>query len=133
MCSVDEKFPWKKDKKLFDEAIELFEKRREYENWVIFRFGCELSDLDDIDLIFRGPNEYPDAILVKVDARTGKISKALDVEFEENSSSFKEHGHDPEKCDLIVCARDDWKEKFPNEKCPLPVHVVVGKTYTVAS
>jgi len=44
-----------------------------------------------------------------------------------NSSDFKKHGHDLEMCDLIVCAQDDWKERFPNEKCPLRVHVVQGK------
>ena len=118
MSSVFEKIPWKKDKELLDEVDQLFLKRQ-YENWVIFRFGCELGDADDIDLVFRG--KYPDAILVK---RTEEELEALNVEFEEYSSNFKEHGHDPEKCDLIVCAYDDWEEKFPNEKCPLPVHVV---------
>jgi len=78
LSSVFEKFPWKKDKKLVDEAKELFAKRQ-YEKWVIFRFGHELGDLDDIDLIF--PSQYPDAILVKV--RNGEVVEALNVEFEE--------------------------------------------------
>jgi len=122
MSNFFEKFPWKKDKELFEEATELFTKRQ-YENWVIFRFGCDLEDADDLDLIFRG--RYPDAILIKV--REGEIVEALNVEFEENSSNFK--GHNPEKCDLIVCARDDWNEKFPNEKCSLPVYVVSSKFF----
>lgn len=92
-----------------------------YENWVIFRFGCELSNIDDVDLIFRG-QRYPDAILVRV--RNGEIKEALNVEFEERSSDFKIHKHDPEKCDLIVCAEDGWEERWPSQKCPLPVNIV---------
>jgi len=121
LCSIFEKLPWKKDEKLFDEATELLTKRQ-YENWVIYRFGIELAETEDIDLVFRPPKEYPDAILIQ------RISeediKTLNVEFEEYSSDFKAHDHDPEKCDLIVCGYHDWKEKFPNEKCPLPVYVV---------
>lgn len=125
---VFEKFPWKKDLEMIEEAGELFEKRQ-YENWVIFRFGCELGEknIDDVDLIFRG-QEYPDAILLIFDEK-GNVLKGLYVEFEENSSSFK--GHDPEKCDLIVCARHDWNNKFPNEKCPLPVYVIGGKYFPI--
>ncbi len=40
------------------------------------------------------------------------------IEFESQSSSFIEHGHDPKLCDIIVCWHDDldrdWKEKYPN-------------------
>ncbi|MFX1513019.1 MAG: hypothetical protein ACFFCQ_10565 [Promethearchaeota archaeon] len=114
-------FPWKKDLELVDEAQELFNKKQ-YENWVIFRFGSELASIDDVDLIFRAPTDYPDAILVKV--KNGEILQALNAEFEENSSNFKDHAHDPLKCDLIVCARDDWKKRFPNEECKVPIYVV---------
>jgi len=118
LCLTFEKLPWKEDKDLLEEVDQLFVKRQ-YENWVIFRFGCELGDRDGVDLVFRG--KYPDAILVKM---TGEKLEALNIEFEERSSDFKRHGHDPEKCDLIVCAYDDWKEKYPNDRCPLPVYVV---------
>ena len=37
------------------------------------------------------------------------------IEFEYESSTFIRYGHDPEKCDLIVCWVDDWKD------CPIPV------------
>lgn len=117
MSSVFDRLPWRKDEKLFEEAGKLFTKRQ-YENWVIFKFGYELGDVDDIDIIFR--NRYPDAILVKV--RDGEVVNGLYVEFEEYSSNFK--GHDPKKCDLIVCAYHDWDEEFPNEKCPLPVYKI---------
>lgn len=121
LCSIFERLPWKKDKKLFDEAVELLTKRQ-YENWVIYRFGIELADVENIDLVFRPPTEYPDAILIR---RINEENiETLNVEFEECSSDFKIHGHDPKKCDLIVCGYHDWKEKFPNEQCPLPVYVV---------
>jgi hypothetical protein len=31
------------------------------------------------------------------------------IEFEKNSRSFAEHGHDPKGCDMIVCWRHNWK------------------------
>jgi len=111
------KFRWRKDR-LFEEAMGIPGKRQ-YENWVIFRFGMELRDLEDIDLIFRGPNEFPDAVLVNM-----KTEEALNVEFEEFSSHFRKHRHDPSRCDLIVCAMHDWRQEFPNEKCSVDVYVV---------
>jgi len=116
LSSYFDKFPWKKDKKLFGEAMELLTKRQ-YENWVIFRFGMELANVDNIDIVFR--NKYPDAILINT-----RTEEALNIEFEEYSGNFKEQNHDPEKCDLIICAYHDWEERFPNEKCPLPVYIV---------
>ena len=35
------------------------------------------------------------------------------IEFEFKASSFKEHGHDPCKCDVIICWMNDWPD------CPL--------------
>ncbi len=37
------------------------------------------------------------------------------IEFEYKSSNFREHGHNPTKCDIIVCWEHDWKE------CPIKV------------
>jgi hypothetical protein len=36
------------------------------------------------------------------------------IEFEYESRNFKDHGHDPQKCDLIVCWRHNWKNCPPN-------------------
>ena len=36
------------------------------------------------------------------------------IEFEYESRGFKLHGHDPQKCDLIVCWRHNWKNCPPN-------------------
>ena len=40
------------------------------------------------------------------------------IEFEYESRSFKDHRHDPEKCDLIVCWRHNWKD------CPANLQVL---------
>jgi HNH endonuclease len=39
------------------------------------------------------------------------------IEFEYESRGFKQHGHDPNQCDLIVCWRHNWKN------CP-PIQVL---------
>jgi Homing endonuclease associated repeat len=36
------------------------------------------------------------------------------IEFEYESRNFRDHRHDPEKCDLIVCWRHNWKDCPPN-------------------
>ena len=41
--------------------------------------------------------------------------RELRVEFELYSGNFKEHNHDPEKCDLVVCWKHDWLN------CPINV------------
>jgi hypothetical protein len=44
------------------------------------------------------------------------------IEFEYESKNFLLHGHDPKKCDVIVCWRHNWKE------CPEEIEVVeLGK------
>lgn len=40
------------------------------------------------------------------------------IEFEFRSSEFKRHGHDPSKCDIIVCWEHDWKD------CPAHIFVI---------
>lgn len=47
---------------------------------------------------------YPDAIVIDEDGEPQKI------EFEYVASNFKQHGHDPEKCDYIIC----WKNDIPD-------------------
>ncbi|MFH1549572.1 MAG: hypothetical protein ABIH04_03340 [Planctomycetota bacterium] len=37
------------------------------------------------------------------------------IEFEYNSRKFQAHGHDPAKCDLVVCWLHDWTD------CPVEV------------
>jgi hypothetical protein len=40
------------------------------------------------------------------------------IEFEYESRGFKQHGHDPNQCDLIVCWRHNWKN------CPPKIQVL---------
>jgi hypothetical protein len=60
---------------------------------------------------------FPDA-LIKV--RKGNIWQIKSAEFELYSSSFKSHMHDyrkdPGTCDMIICWKDDWKDKPKNLK-----------------
>jgi hypothetical protein len=37
------------------------------------------------------------------------------IEFEFYSSNFRDHGHDPDGCDVIVCWEHDWAD------CPLEI------------
>jgi hypothetical protein len=48
------------------------------------------------------------------------------IEFEYESRNFKDHRHDPEKCDLIVCWRHNWKDCPPNLQV-LELSKVMGK------
>jgi hypothetical protein len=40
------------------------------------------------------------------------------IEFEYESRNFRDHRHDPQKCDLIVCWRHNWKD------CPANLQVL---------
>ena len=44
----------------------------------------------------------------------GRWQRVL-IEFEFYARNFIAHGHDAEKCDMLVCWENDW------EKCPLEV------------
>jgi hypothetical protein len=41
--------------------------------------------------------------------------ESVRIEFEYRSRAFRDHGHDPAGCDVIVCWRHDWPD------CPLEV------------
>jgi hypothetical protein len=80
------------------------------ENGVIFLFGKVMEDLNMyIEEIKPG---FPDCIGRRF---TGKGWERITIEFEYASSNFQQHGHDPHKCDMIVCWIHDWKN------CPLEV------------
>ena len=61
---------------------------------------------------------FPDA--VAIDYRENRSREARKyIEFEFHSSHFsKQKGHDPEKCDIIVCWKHDWKN------CPEKIEVI---------
>jgi len=55
---------------------------------------------------------YPDCE-AKMEVEPGRWQH-FRIEFEYESRNFKDHRHDPEKCDLIVCWRHNWKDCPPN-------------------
>lgn len=80
------------------------------ENGVVFLFGKVAEDLNMyVEEIKPG---FPDCIARRF---TGRGWERLRVEFEYKSSNFKQHGHDPDMCDMVICWDHDWKE------CPLEV------------
>jgi len=113
---------WRKDAESLKEVKRLsaIESDILKENKAIFLLGYwigrEHKAFKNVDIYFRPPNEYPDAILFDGDA-----NRILNVEFESISSNFKRHKHDLKKCDLIVCLVNDYAEVW-KEPCPLPVY-----------
>jgi hypothetical protein len=49
------------------------------------------------------------------------------IEFEKDSRSFAEHGHDPKGCDMIVCWRHNWKA-CPKEMMVLELRKAIRMT-----
>jgi hypothetical protein len=107
----DISFPWKKDDEVLAEA-EKIRNSKLYEDKILFMFGfeigvlCKALNIGGIHIYFR--HAYPDAILVRDDT-----NQVLNVEFESIDSNFEAHGHEPSKCDLIVCGLKDEKWKNP--------------------
>jgi hypothetical protein len=84
------------------------------EDGVIFLFGVMAAELGfRVERIQRG---FPDCE-AKREVAPGKWEWAR-IEFEYESRNFKEHRHDPEGCDVIVCWRHNWPD------CPEGIEVV---------
>jgi hypothetical protein len=80
---------------------------------VVYLFGMVSSELGL--LVEAIQPAYPDCQAKWcVDQRHNRW-QAVRIEFEFCSSNFRDHGHNPTDCDLIVCWQHDWPE------CPLPV------------
>jgi hypothetical protein len=59
--------------------------------------------------------QFPDCLAYR---RIGDNERLVRIEFEFRSSSFKAHGHDPKRCDCIVCWHHDWPD------CPDRIEVI---------
>ena len=70
---------------------------------VVLLFGIYHRKLG-FPYILKASEKFPDAEVVD---SLGNVRK---VEFEYKASNFREHRHDPEKCDFIVCWIDDLPE-----------------------
>lgn len=81
------------------------------EQGVLFLFGARAEELGFAVLRIRA--EYPDCLAFR---QVGEDRMELvRIEFEFESKNFLKHMHEPNKCDLIVCWRHNWKE------CPMEV------------
>jgi len=80
------------------------------EQGVLFLFATLAVDLG---FLIEGLTlEYPDC---EAKRRVGAAWERVRIEFEYQSRNFRNHRHDPEDCDLIVCWEHNW------EKCPIEV------------
>ncbi|OIP75375.1 MAG: hypothetical protein AUK06_01880 [Parcubacteria group bacterium CG2_30_36_18] len=80
------------------------------EQGVIFLFS---KVHDDLGIKIEGIQQaYPDARGRRFNGR-GWVEER--IEFEYKASDFQTHGHDIEKCDIIVCWINDWQD------CPIEV------------
>jgi hypothetical protein len=84
------------------------------EQGVVFLFGMVARELGyHVEAVQTG---YPDCEAKRqVDA--GKWQRVR-IEFEFESRNFRDHGHPPQGCDVIVCWRHNWSE------CPESLEVV---------
>ena len=81
------------------------------EQGVVLLFGMVAHDLGF--LVEGVRTGYPDCS-AKQQIKGGYYVD-VNIEFEFKSSHFREHGHDPDKSDLIVCWEHDWPD------CPIDV------------
>ncbi|MEM3422481.1 MAG: winged helix-turn-helix domain-containing protein [Candidatus Bilamarchaeaceae archaeon] len=80
------------------------------ENGVIFLFAKLQNKLGIVVESIQAT--FPDA---RGRRKTPRGWEEVWIEFEYKSSHFKQHGHDPKECDIIVCWEHDWPD------CPLEV------------
>jgi len=83
------------------------------EQGVVYLFGMISHELGY--LIESVKTAYPDCEGKRCFDKEKNQWEHVRIEFEYSSSNFKEHGHNEEGCDLIVCWIDDWPE------CPIEI------------
>ena len=83
------------------------------EQGVIYLFGLVSAQLG---ITVEGiQSAYPDCEATRCVDRKHDRWQSVRIEFEFASSNFRDHGHDPAGCDMIVCWQHDWPE------CPVEV------------
>jgi hypothetical protein len=80
------------------------------EQGVVFLFGMVAHELGFLVESMR--IAFPDC-RAKQQHKRGYVEVNIELEF--RSSNFREHGHDPAQCDLVVCWEHDWPD------CPVRV------------
>ncbi len=80
------------------------------EEGVVFLFGMVSRELGYLVEVLQAG--YPDCE-AKRQVEIGKWQRVR-IEFEYESRNFRDHGHSPDGCDIIVCWRHNWQECPPN-------------------
>jgi hypothetical protein len=83
------------------------------EQGVVFLFGMVSYELGFIVEAIHA--SFPDCEAKRLVDRQRNRWQRVRIEFEFQSSTFRDHGHDAGQCDLIVC----WENNWPD--CPLEV------------
>ncbi len=83
------------------------------EQGVVFLFGMVCFELGFVVEAVR--TSYPDCEAKRRVNRKRDEWERVKIEFEYRSIDFRNHGHDPNGCDVVVCWEHDWSE------CPLEV------------
>lgn len=83
------------------------------EQGVVYLFGMVSYELGFI--VESIQSSFPDCEAKRCVDIKRKRWQRVKIEFEYQSSNFRQHGHDPTQCDLIVCWEHNWSE------CPLEV------------
>jgi hypothetical protein len=83
------------------------------EQGVVYLFGMLSRKLGFIIEAVR--TDFPDCEGKReIPGKPGRWER-VSIEFEFKSSNFKEHNHNPDECDVIICWENDWKD------CPIEV------------
>ncbi len=83
------------------------------EQGVVFLFGMICRELGYVVEIVK-PG-FPDCEAKRRVRGKAGMWQRVRIEFEYQSRNFRQHGHDPDQCDVIVCWEDNWPE------CPIEV------------
>jgi hypothetical protein len=83
------------------------------EQGVVFLFGMVAYELGYI--VEAVHSEFPDCEAKRALDSTGGRWQRVRIEFEFQSRTFRDHGHDPNGADLVVC----WENNWPD--CPVEV------------
>jgi hypothetical protein len=83
------------------------------EQGVVFLFGMICRELGYVVEIVK-PG-FPDCEAKRQVRGKSGMWQRVRIEFEYESRNFRQHGHDPDQCDVIVCWEDNWHD------CPIEV------------
>lgn len=87
------------------------------ENMVIFLFGTIFKHLNIEDIMIKDEKKG------ELDAWAELKNDEIVIEFQVRSRDFLKDKHNPNKCDLIVCWKHNWKE------CPDNIDVIELKHF----